>query len=122
MIATDNQVERGINEALQRVTSKGVFIEGNSFSKYVAVDAMIMTIRESRREIKRSAKDALLNASSLYVWRDINPDFQPSHIVATMLSGSDELLARVGKLPYYTAESFSDLVASLRKLEHSLVA
>ena len=122
LIATDNQVERGINEALQRVTSKGVFIEGNSFSKYVAVDAMIMTIRESRREIKRSAKDALLNTSSLYVWRDINPDFQPSHIVATMLSGSDELLARVGKLPYYTAESLSDLVASLRKLEHSLAA
>ena len=44
LIATDNQIERGILEALQRVTSKGVFIEGNSFSKYVAVDAMIMTI------------------------------------------------------------------------------
>ena len=54
-----------------------------------------MTIRESRSEIKRSAKDALLNASSLYVWRDINPDFHPREIITTMLRGSDELLARV---------------------------
>ena len=39
-----------------------------------------------------------------------------------MLNGSDELLARVERLPYYTAESFSDLVASLCELERSEAA
>src|ERR1700754_879920 len=35
LIATDNQVETGIKEALARVQSPGVFVEGNSFSQFV---------------------------------------------------------------------------------------
>jgi molybdopterin-guanine dinucleotide biosynthesis protein len=119
LIATDNQVDRGIKEALQRVTSKGVFIEGNSFSEYVAVDAMIMMVRESQTSVKRSAKRALLNATALFVWPDVYEDSPPSKIVTTMLGGNDDLLARVAKTPCYTAESFSDLVFSLRQLERS---
>ena len=122
LIATDNQVERGITQALQRVTAEGVFIEGNSFSEYVAVDAMIMTIRESRSDIKRSAKRALSNASALYLWRDVTPDAQPSALVTSMLSRDEELLAQVSKLRCYTKESFSDLVSSLRESERSAAA
>ena len=122
LIATDNQVEAGIKQALQRVTAAGVFIEGNSFSEYVAVDAMIMTIRESRSDIKRSAKRALSNASALYLWRDVNPDAYPSAVVTTMLSRNEELLAHVSKLRCYTKESFSDLVSSLHESERSAAA
>src|SRR5687768_5385037 len=122
LIATDNQVDRGIKEALQRVTSEGVFIVGNSFSEYVTVDAMIMMVRESQGRIKRSAKRALLNASAFFVWRDVNQDSQPIEIVSTMLSGNDELLARASKIPCYTADSFSDLVYSLQNLERSAAA
>ena len=122
LIATDPQIERGIKDALQRVTSEGVFIEGNSFSEYVGVDAMIMTIRESRREVKRSAKRALCKATAFYVWRDLNPDSQPSEIIATMLRGYDELLARVSTVPCYTAETMSDLVLSLQELNCSVAA
>lgn len=122
MIATDNQVEIGIKEALLRVRSKGVFIEGNSFSEYVAVDAMIMMIRESQTGVKRSAKRALSNTTALFVWRDVNEDASPSHVVTTMLNGNDELLARVSEIPCYTSERFSDLVSSLRKSERSVAA
>lgn len=122
LIATDNQVDRGIKEALQRVTSKGVFIEGNSFSEYVAVDAMIMMVRESQTNVKHSAKRALSNTTALFVWRDVNEDVQPSDVLTTMLNGNDELLARVLEIPCYTSDSFSDLVFSLRKLKRSVVA
>lgn len=122
LIATDNQVERGIKEALRRVTSEGVFIEGNSFSEYIEIDAMIMMVRESQNSVKRSAKRALLDAAALFVWRDVNASIQPTEIVTTMLSGNDELLARVSKIPTYTAESFSDLVFRLRNLERSVAA
>lgn len=122
LIATDSQVEQGIKEAMQRVTSEGVFIEGNSFSEYVGVDAMIMTIRESQREVKRSAKRALCRATAFHVWRDLNPDTHPSEIIATMLRGSDELLAAVSTVPCYTPETMSDLVFSLRELNRSVAA
>jgi molybdopterin-guanine dinucleotide biosynthesis protein len=122
LIATDTQVERGIMEALQRVKSEGVFIEGNSFSEYVSVDALIISIRESQNNVKRSAKRALSKATALYVWRDLNPDSHPHEVVATMLRGNDELLAHVSKIPCYTAETLSDLVHSLRKLKHSAAA
>lgn len=122
LIATDNQIDRGIKEAIQRVTSDGVFIEGNSFSEYVAVDAMIMMVRESQNNVKRSAKRALLKATALFVWRDVNANSQPNEIVTTMLTGNDEFLARVTKIPTYTAKSFSDLVLSLRNLERLIPA
>ena len=122
LIATDNQLERGIKQALQRVTAEGVFIEGNSFSEYVAVDATIMTIRESRSDIKRSAKRALPKASALYLWRDLSPDSQPSEVVSAMFRGNEELLARVSRLRCYTKENFSDLVSSLRESERSAAA
>ncbi len=122
LIATDNQVDLGIKEALQRVTSAGVFIEGNSFTEYVPVDAMIMMVRESQTSVKRSAKRALLNTTALFVWRDVSEDFSPSEIVTTMLSGNDDLVARISKIPCYTSDSFSDLIFSLRRLARSAAA
>jgi molybdopterin-guanine dinucleotide biosynthesis protein len=122
LIATDTQVERGIKEALLRVKSEGVLIEGNSFTEYVAVDALIIAIRESQNNVKRSAKRALSKATGLYVWRDLNPDSHPHEVVATMLRGNDELLAQVSRIPCYTAETLSDLVYSLRELKHSVAA
>lgn len=122
LIATDNQVDRGIKQALQRVTAEGVFIEGNSFSEYVPVDAMIMMVRQSQTSIKRSAKLALLKTTAFFVWRDVNEDSQPMEIVTTMLNAKDGLLARVVTIPCHTADSFSDLVYSLRKVERSVAA
>lgn len=122
VIATDSQLEQGIKQALQTVTSEGVFIEGNSFTEYVVVDAMIMTIRESRPTIKRSAKRALLQATALYVWRDLNPSHAPEDVAASIVGRDADLLERVHQIPSYTQETFSELAFSLRELKHPIAA
>lgn len=117
VIATDSQLEQGIKQALQCVTSEGVFIEGNSFSEYVVADAMIMTIRESQRTIKRSAKRALSQTTAFYVWPDLNPAHSPKNVTESLLRRDAELLRRVHEIPTYSQETFSDLVLSLRQLK-----
>ena len=65
LIATDNQIEKGIKEALARVRAQGVFVEGNSFSQFVQTDHFVM-VRSGSDKIKSSAREALKKATSLY--------------------------------------------------------
>jgi molybdopterin-guanine dinucleotide biosynthesis protein len=67
VIATDDQLEEGIKEALTRVTSGGVFIEGNSFSSYVETDFFVMVARADLPQIKRTARNVLDHVSAVYV-------------------------------------------------------
>lgn len=67
VIATDDQLEEGIKEALGRVTSKGVFIEGNSFSSYVPTDFFVMVARADLPQIKRTARSVLDHVSAVYL-------------------------------------------------------
>src|SRR3982751_3466383 len=59
VIVTDNQVEQGIKQALTRVRAEGLFIEGNSFLKYVDVNFVVMVARAGGGKIKASARRAL---------------------------------------------------------------
>jgi len=70
LIATDEQIEKGIKEALSHVVSKGVFIEGNSFSKFIRPDYFVMVRRIGLDQIKKSAKAALPRVSAVYVSDD----------------------------------------------------
>jgi len=67
LIATDDQVERGIRQALSRVKSKGVFVEGNSFAQFVDVDFFVMVRRSDDARIKKSARQVLDEADAIYV-------------------------------------------------------
>ena len=67
VIATDDQLEEGVKEALARVTSKGVFIEGNSFSSYVPTDFFVMVARADLPQIKRTARNVLNHVSAVYL-------------------------------------------------------
>lgn len=60
VIATDEQVQQGIREALSRVESVGVLVEGNSFAHYLKPDLMIM-VTTGRKEavIKKTARATL---------------------------------------------------------------
>lgn len=122
LIATDDQIGLGIQRAMSRVSAKGVFIEGNSFTEHVAVDAMIMTVRESNRQIKRSAKRALTHATALYVWRDLNSNRDAKEIVFAMTGGDEELRARISNVPCYTTDGLPDLLLRLQELSHPLAA
>ena len=67
MIVKDDQVERGINEALARVKADGVIVEGNSLLEYVTADLAIMCARSAGGKIKPSARKALAKSDFLYL-------------------------------------------------------
>ena len=67
LIATDDQIEPGIREALSRVKAEGVFVEGNSFAQFVDVDLFVMVRRADEAKIKKSAKQVLERADVIYV-------------------------------------------------------
>jgi len=122
LIAAENQIEAGIKLALERVRADGVFVEGNSFTEFVEVDALIMTLRESDMRIKRSAKRALEKTSALYVWEDGESTGLKTRSLADGSEISNDITARCATLPRYTKENFSDLVSSLRVFTHSVAA
>jgi hypothetical protein len=64
---TDDQVESGIRKALSRVEAEGVFVEGNSFAQFVDVDLFVMVRRADETKIKKSAKQMLAAADTIYV-------------------------------------------------------
>src|SRR5258707_10908186 len=65
VIVKDDQVERGIKEALARVETDGVIIEGNSFLDYVAPDLAVMCARAEGGKVKPSARRALMKSDLL---------------------------------------------------------
>jgi molybdopterin-guanine dinucleotide biosynthesis protein len=67
VIVKDDQVERGINEALARVEADGVVVEGNSFLEYVTPDLAIMCARSEGGKIKPSARTTLAKSDFLYL-------------------------------------------------------
>lgn len=67
VIVNDGQVESGINEALARVKSERVLIEGNSFLDYVTPDLAIMCARSDGGKVKPSARHALEKSDVLYL-------------------------------------------------------
>jgi hypothetical protein len=67
LIATDNQVEEGIKQALARVKAPGVFVEGNSFAEFVSTDYFVMVRRAGDEKIKGSARRALKKTTTIYV-------------------------------------------------------
>ncbi len=112
VIATEEQLEKGIKEALTRVGSNNVFIEGNSFTEFVGLDLMIMVKRANGERIKKSAKQALLKSSLLYLSgqsstesRELFKKSLHSHYIDW---GSLNL-------PTYRSQDFFQLVAQLRE-------
>lgn len=69
VIATDEQVEAGINEALSRVTAAGVLVEGNSFTQFVKPDFFVMVVDSQMRKLKGTARRALSQVEAVYLSR-----------------------------------------------------
>jgi len=75
LICTDNQVEKGIKEALARVKSPGVLIEGNSFAQFVQTDHFVMVRRADDDKMKTSARRTIDKVTAIYV-SDLNGDVE----------------------------------------------
>jgi molybdopterin-guanine dinucleotide biosynthesis protein len=67
VIAGEEQVEDGIRQALARVQSAGVIVEGNSFLDFVEADFAIMCARAGENRMKASARRTLARADAIYL-------------------------------------------------------
>ena len=109
VIATDQQVKAGIYEALDRVKSDGVLIEGNSFSEYVPVDRFIMVTGDAPQIIKRSARRALNRTSSIYDASGANQSYNRITKLGAVLE----------TLPVYTSQDIPKIVVDLLRSMNS---
>jgi hypothetical protein len=67
LIATDNQIETGIQQTLARVKAPGVLIEGTSFVEFVDTHHFVMVRLVGNDKIKSSARRLMSKATAIYV-------------------------------------------------------
>ena len=114
MIAAEEQVEQGIKQAIELVRSAGVFVEGNSFTQFIDVDAFIMVAPTNGSKSKPSARRALSKASALYLSSEMNQGVDVLFKGGRKVSAVDSLSIN---LPVYTQETLADLIADLRLID-----
>ncbi|HEY8185196.1 MAG TPA: hypothetical protein VIF64_03950 [Pyrinomonadaceae bacterium] len=114
VIVTDEQVERGIKEAVDRVTAPGVFIEGNSILDFIQADLVLVVSRASGGKIKGSARRALSHCSAIYLSTitEEGIDARTTFALWRQTSGIDKL---IGGLPIYTREDLPKLIALVQQ-------
>ena len=118
VIVTDDQVERGIRQAVELVTGPGVFIEGNSILDFIQADFVLMVSRASGGKIKGSARQALAHSSALYLSNitERGTNEREKFALWRKQSGMDAL---IGDLPIYTHEDLAALIALVQRIEAS---
>jgi len=84
VIVTDDQVERGIQLALERIKAPGVLIEGNSFLQFIDVDFTVLVASDLSAKVKSSTRWALEKASAIYVFN-----------ASVLADHSNEIIARL---------------------------
>ena len=108
LIATDAQVEKGIQQALARVKSPGVFVEGNSFSQFVETDYFVMVRQAGSNQIKRSARQAISKTTAIYL-SEVNGEEYKAGIAWS----PDEPPKTI---PLFTPRELPELIKNLRAL------
>ena len=110
VVATDEQVEEGIKNAFARVQAQGVFIEGNSFSKFLEPDYFVMVVRADDLKIKRTAREVCKRVSAFYV----SGENEGAHeeLLATYLTQQDSGRA-LGEVPIFYRRDLKSLIASI---------
>jgi hypothetical protein len=119
VIATNQQVEDGIKKALERVQGPGVFIEGNSFTKFIEPDFFVMVVRSDDLKIKSTAREALSRVSAFYIPGAVNAsDKEP---LKAFLAKSNLGLGN-SKLPIFARCEVPEIIASISQINSSAAA
>ena len=112
LIATDDQIEEGIKQVLERVRTSAVIVEGNSFSRFIDPSYFVMVKRSDREKIKKSARESLSRASAIYLSHDGDEhSICAEHIRLPIVYGTDHTLP-----PMYTRKQLPELIAVLRTI------
>ena len=116
VIVTDEQVEQGIKQAVERVHAPGVFIEGNSILDFIQADFVLIVSRADGGKIKGFARRALSHASAIYLSNiaDEETDERTKLALWRKASGMDAL---IGDLPIFTRRDLPRLIALVQQLE-----
>ena len=117
-VAADRQVEQAVGLALGRVEAEGVFVEGNSFLKYVEADFVVLTARAGGGPLKPSARRALAKADAVYLSEEEGAgaggrETRARFAAWSARAGYEELF---GGVPTYAREDLPALVARVREV------
>jgi hypothetical protein len=119
VIATDSQVETGIKKALSYVQATGVFVEGNSFTKFIEPDYFIMVISPDALKIKTTAREAGRRASAFYISGDAQASDKESVREFLMKAG---LAMQSSKSLMFSHRELPDLFARVGEIKSSAAA
>src|SRR5215831_8682047 len=114
VIVGEDQVEAGITQALARVKSAGVIVEGNSFLDYVKADFAITCARAGENKIKTSARRTLAKADALYLSTIEGCDRQQAIREFESWRARLSLDLTTHELPVFTAADISQLIDEIR--------
>jgi len=119
VIATDGQVEDGIREALSRVHANGVFVEGNSFTRFIKADYFVMVVRPDDMRIKSTAREILGRVSAFYLAGDAALDYKGS-LKAFLAKANSGIMAHESTV--FAGAELGQLIVSLCELNSSVAA
>ena len=119
VIVGEDQVEAGINEALSRVQSAGVIVEGNSFLDYVQADYAIMCARAGENKLKTSSKRILAKTDAIYLSTIDDSDRQTAIRNFDQWREGLSIELETGALPIFMREDFSELIEAIPSPHHN---
>ena len=117
VIVDENQVEAGINEALSRVKSAGVIVEGNSFLEFVEPDFAIMCARDGENKLKSSARRNLQRADALYLSMIDDVSHEAAIKAFEEWRTGLALDLNVSGLPIYTRHNLVKIIETIREMQ-----
>jgi hypothetical protein len=113
VIATDSQVETGIKEAVARVKTQNVLIEGTSLLQVLPVDFAILVVGGIATKLKASVRRALIGRkiNAIYFSDENRDAAYPEKIVETLSQVSPEVDETwLTNLPIFTSRELTQLI------------
>jgi hypothetical protein len=115
VICTSKQVEEGLKNALGKVESDGVLIEGTSFLKCVPVDFSIMVVSPSSEDIKPSAVKVIHAIDAIYISGAEHDDAILNWLRARLLKNGHD----IADLPVYAQADLPRLAEKIKSIHRA---
>ena len=122
VIAGEDQVEDGIKQALSRVQSAGVMVEGNSFLDFVEADFAIMCARAGENRMKTSARRTLARADAIYLSTIDDMDGVTARARFDEWRAGLSIDLNLNTLPVFTREDIPQLMELIQESPRGLCA
>ena len=122
VIVGEDQVEGGIKEALSRVKTEGVVVEGNSFLDYITADFSIICARAGENRMKASARRTLERADSLYLSTLDDCDSRTARARFNEWRAAAIIKINLDQIPVLTREDLPEMISRIETaIEQSTV-